>query len=65
MSRYKLGKLQIKRLLEDKPVMDGFGRKYFASEELKETLKELDKHNLYDRYDVIMYDGGVDILEKL
>lgn len=64
MDRYKLGKPQIKRLLEDKPVMDGHGRKFYANEEVKKYLRAIDNKNLYDKFDVIIEDGSLDIVKK-
>lgn len=65
MSRYKLGKAQINRLLEDKPVMDGHGRKFYASDKTKECLQMIYNHNLYDKFDVIVEDGVLDIVKKV
>lgn len=64
MSRYRLGKMQIKRLLEGKPVMDGHGRKFLATENVKEILKRIDDSNLYSKVDVMVENGGLDIVFK-
>lgn len=65
MSRYKLGKAQIKRLLEDKPIMDGRGRKFIADKETKDMLREYDKNNWYDKFDIIFENGSlVDLVKR-
>ena len=64
MARYRLGKAQIKRLLDNKPVVDGHGRKYLAGGEVKVMLSKIDTHNLYDKFEVFMEDGGLDIVNK-
>jgi len=64
MGRYKLGKPQIKRLLEDKPVMDGHGRKLYANDEVKRELKMIHDNNLYDKFDVIVEGCAMDIVLK-
>ena len=63
--KYVLTKAQIKRLIDGKYVMDGRGRKYFASKEVKENLRELDENNLYDEYSVVVEGNALDILEKI
>ena len=64
MARYKLSKAQIKRLLEDKPVVDGHGIKYLASPEVKARLQRFDEDNLYDKLNVIMDNGALSIEDK-
>jgi len=64
MGRYKLGKPQIKRLLEDKPVMDGHGRKLYANDEVKRELKMIHDNNLYDKFDVNVEGCAMDIVLK-
>lgn len=64
MSRYKLGKLQVKRLIEGKCVVDGHGRKFAADEETKKYLEIIDSRNLYDKYDIIIDGRAIDIVEK-
>jgi hypothetical protein len=64
MSRYKLGKPQIKRLLEGKSVMDGHGRHFYANDEVKKYLHKIHDNNLYDKFDVILEDGAMDIRKK-
>lgn len=64
MARYRLGKAQIKRLLDGKPVVDGHGRKYLADKKVKEILREMDNYNLCDKLEVFMEDGGIDIVRK-
>ena len=64
MARYILTKLQIKRLIDDKPVIDGRGTKLFASGNVKDVLKKIDKLNLYNKFDVVLENGQIDIAEK-
>ena len=61
--KYRLTKLQIKRLIEGKPVING-RQKLYADDKVKDALKTFDERNLYDKYDVILEDGGLDIKEK-
>lgn len=62
--KYRLTKLQVKRLLDDKPVVDSRGRKFFASKEVKDALKMVDENNLYDQFDVFMENNALDIIKK-
>ena len=64
MTKYKLGKPQIKRLIEGKSVMDGHGRHFYANDDVKDYLHKIHDNNLYDRFDVILEDGGLDIVKK-
>ena len=64
MARYKIGKLQVKRLIENKAVVDGQGRKFLANKEVKDYLTKFDELNLYDKYDIYIDNGGVDIVHK-
>ena len=64
MGRYRLGKPQVRRLINDSFIMDGHGRKYTANKELKETLKEIDDSNTYNEVDILMYDGGIEVRKK-
>ena len=61
--RYKLTKLQIKRLIDGKPVING-RQKLYADSKVKDALKAFDERNMYDKYDVILENGGIDIREK-
>lgn len=65
MSRYILGKPQIKRLLEGKHVMDGHGRKFIVGDNIKEVLRTLDEYNLYDKFEVYIKNGKLDIRKKV
>lgn len=65
MSKYILGKPQIKRLLEGKTVMDGHGRKFVAGYNIKEVLQTLDDYNAYDKFEVVIEDGKFDMRKKV
>ena len=65
MSKYILGKPQIKRLLEGKTVMDGNGRKFVAGDNIKEVLQTLDDYNAYDIFEVVIEDGKFDMRKKV
>ena len=65
MSKYILGKPQIKRLLEGKTVMDGNGRKFVAGDNIKEVLQTLDDYNAYDIFEVVIDDGKFDMRKKV
>ena len=65
MSKYILGKPQIKRLLEGKTVMDGHGRKFVAGDNIKEVLQTLDDYNAYDKFEVVIEDGKFDMRNKV
>lgn len=65
MSKYILGKPQIKRLLEGKTVMDGHGRKFVAGDNIKEVLQTLDDYNAYDKFEVVIEDGKFDMRKKV
>ena len=54
----------MRRLVNDGFVVDGHGRKYTASKELKATLKEIDDSNAYSEVDILMYDGGIEVRKK-
>lgn len=64
MGRYKLGKTQVKRLLDGGYVMDGHGRKYKAEKNLKEVLQTIDELDAYDKYDLIIENGEFDLVRK-
>lgn len=65
MARYILGKLQIKRLLEGKFVVDERGRKFVAGDNIKEVLQKLDELNLYDKFEVFIENGQFDMRKKV
>lgn len=65
MARYILGKLQIKRLLDGKHVMDGHGRKFIAGDNIKEVLQKIDECDLYDIFEVFIENGGMDMRKKV
>ena len=52
--KYRLTKLQVKRLIDGKSVQTGSGIKIYASESLKEGLKNLDKNNVYPVCDIFL-----------
>lgn len=65
MGRYIIGKPQIKRLLEGKPVTDGAGRKFIAKGKVMEALQMIVDYNLFKKYEVILLeDGFIDIQKK-
>ncbi len=64
MSRYRLGKPQVRRLINGDWVMDGHGRKYFANEEVRAGLKNFDDNNRYGGFDIFLENGKIDIYEK-
>lgn len=64
--KYNLTKRQIKMLLDDKPLKEG-NRKIYASENVKEVLREIDSNNLYDKA-TVKYDsstGWLDVIPKV
>lgn len=64
MAKYILSKLQIKRLLDGNYVVDGHGKKLIADDNTKDVLRELDKLNLYDKFDAILENGKFDLVKK-
>ena len=62
MSRYKLGRLQIQRLIEGKWVVDGHGKKLTVDKQTREFLKleVLDSN----KYDVIIENREIKIIDK-
>lgn len=64
MTRYRLGKPQVRRLINGQDVQDGRGRRYAASDEVKKALKEIDDSGAYDRIDIFMRDGGIELVER-
>lgn len=62
--KYILTKTQITGLLLDKPVIDGRGRKFKVGDNVKEILQMLVENNLLDKYQVIIENGEIDIVEK-
>lgn len=65
MAKYILGKLQIKRLLDGKYVMDGRGRKFIIGDNIKEVLQKIDECDLYDKYEIFVENDGIYIREKV
>lgn len=61
MSRYKLGKLQIQRLIEGKWVIDGHGKKLTVDKQTREVLKELLDS---DEYEAIIDGRELKIVHK-
>lgn len=64
MAKYILNKSQIKRLIDGKYVVDGHGRKFLASENIKEVLRKMDELNAYDKFNAIIENGTFDIVKK-
>lgn len=64
MAKYVLNKLQVKRLLEDKPVIDCRGRKYLAEKKLKEILQMIDERDLYHKFEIYIENGEIDIVAR-
>lgn len=60
-----LNKKQITGLLLDKPVVDGHGRKFKVGDNVKEILQMLVDDNLLDKYQVVVENGEIDVVEKL
>lgn len=64
MAKYILTKTQIKRLVDGKPVVDGMGRKFYASENVKEMLKKFIELNAHERFDAVVENGTFHVVEK-
>ena len=64
MTRHILNKYQIKRLIDGKEVIDSRGRKFIAGENIKELLRKINEYDLYDQYEVIIENNGMDIRKK-
>ena len=54
MAKYNLTKLQVKMLLQDKPVVDGRGLHIRVGNNIKDILKKIDSENLYDKFNVVV-----------
>ena len=52
--KYRLGKLQVRRLINGGYVADGRGKRYTASKELREALKDIDDKDLYGNIDIFL-----------
>ena len=62
--KYKLTKVQIKMLLDGKPIQRN-RNKIYASSYVKEVLEIINNNNLYDQYDVLVDDkNNLDVLER-
>ena len=62
--KYRLGKLQVRRLINGGYVADGRGKRYTASKELREALKDIDDKDLYGNIDIFLEDGLIDVARK-
>ena len=60
MAKYILNKYQIKRLIDGKAIVDSRGRKFLASESVKEQLSKLD----CEKYEVVFENGELAIRDK-
>ena len=62
--KYKWTKVQIKMLLDGKPIQRNRD-KIYASSYVKEVLEIINNNNLYDQYDVFVDDkNNLDVLER-
>lgn len=61
MAKYILSKYQIKRLIEGKEIVDSRGRKFLASESVKEQLIKLD----CEKYEVVFENGELGFRKKV
>lgn len=60
MAKYVLTKYQIQRLIDGKAIADSRGRKFLASESVKEQLSKLD----CEKYEVVFENGELAIRDK-
>lgn len=60
MAKYILNKYQIKRLIDGKAIVDSRGRKFLASESVKEQLSKLD----CEKYEVVFENRELAIRDK-
>ena len=61
MAKYILNKYQIQRLIDGKEVVNNMGRKFIASESVKELLSKVD----CEKYEVLFENGELDIRRKV
>ena len=61
MAKYILSKYQIQRLVDGKEIIDSKGRKFLASESVKEQLSKLD----YKKHEVVFENGELAIRKKV
>lgn len=62
--KYKLTKMQIKMLIEGKPVQRN-RTKIYPTTSVKEALEIINNNNLYDQYDVLIDEANyLNIVEK-
>ena len=61
MAKYILSKYQIQRLIDGKEIIDSSGRKFVASESVKELLSKVD----CEKYEVIFENRELDIRKKV
>lgn len=63
--RYRLAKPQVRRLINGQPVTDGRGRKYLASKDTADRLKEIDGMDIYVELDIYLdTEKGIEIFAK-
>lgn len=61
MAKYILNKYQIQRLIDGKEIIDSMGRKFLASESVKEQLSKLD----CEKYEVVFENGELGFRKKV
>jgi hypothetical protein len=61
MAKYILSKYQIQRLVDGKEIIDSNGRKFLASESVKEQLSKLD----CEKYEVVFENGELGFRKKV
>ena len=64
MATYRISKQQVKRLLSGGYVQDGHGRKLLATDNVKEVIKTIDDNDLYDKVDILLKDGMLDVRRR-
>ncbi len=63
MVKFKLGKLQVKRLLAGEYIQHN-GQSIGINNDVREVFEEIDKADVYDLYNIIFIDGGITIEPK-
>lgn len=63
MVKFKLGKLQVKRLLAGEYIQHN-GQPIGINNDVREVFEEIDKADAYDLYNIIFIDGGITIEPK-
>lgn len=62
--KHQLGKLQVKRILEGKPVSAGNKQLIVKDEKTKEVLQLIDQHNAYKDYCIWLEDETLHVDRK-